>query len=159
MILLLLLLLQVLSLVRVEGSVGLGCDAVSTDTVFGFALDEDTNFVSNKINNLHPKNHHEKSKATFYYKNSVEYFTLKQKFGEGVRHPELCSIAQILSLMSDKITVPSRDEKRSFQGLLGWFHKNWEFVLPFFPFIHLRDENNQIIDGRREFIEKCLNPK
>lgn len=122
-------------------------------SVYGDVLSEDASFTKLRAR------HQQKEKPAFSYKNSIEYNTLIQKFGSGARLPELCSVAQILSMMSGSIPEPSRDAKRSFQGLYEWFHYNWELILPFLPFIHLRDENDQIIDGRREFIEKCLKSK
>lgn len=130
----------------------------TSNTVFGDALNEDIPYDFSFIS-FNTSIQQKKRQSSFSYKNSNEFKTLIQKFGSGVRLPELISVAQILSLLSRSIPEPNREEKRSFQGLIGWFHTNWEIIEPLLPLVHLRDEYNQIIDGRREFIEKCLKSK
>lgn len=77
-------------------------------------------------------------------------------FSSGVRLHELNSIATIVSSLLSGVKEPNRDTKRSFPLLIQWFHDNWEQVYPMLSCIQLRDENNQVIDGRREIIEKSL---
>lgn len=118
------------------------------------------------INDLNPAIHSSflksekyKNKNDFSYKNSIEYKTLIQRYSSGVRLPELCSLAKILSSILLGVLEPTRDEKRSFQLLINWYHKYWDLIVPVLPFLQLRDENNQIIDGRRELIDRCLQSK
>lgn len=105
------------------------------------------------------KNKRKINNFTSSYENTIEYATLIQRFSSGVRLHELNSIATILSSILSGVKEPSRDEKRSFPLLIEWFHNNWELISPVLPCIQLRDENNQIIDGRREIFEKSLQNK
>ena len=82
-----------------------------------------------------------------------EFRVLQVKFSSGVTLRELTSIARILSLLAG-IPEPPRTCKRSFPNLIKWFIANWQRVSPFLPCVQLRDDNNEIIDGRRELIEK-----
>lgn len=100
-----------------------------------------------------------KKNNNFSYHNSVEYKTLIQRYSSGVRLPELCSLAKILSSILFGIIEPSREERRSFPLLIEWYHNYWSLIEPVLPYIQFRDENNQVIDGRRELIEKCLHSK
>lgn len=117
-----------------------------------------------KNNNFACKNKDKKGKislkkSAFSYENSVEYRVLIQTFSSGARLKELASIAIIISKIIPDIKEPSRDEKRNFPLLIGWYHDNWELVYPILPFINLRDENNEIIDGKRELMDMKSNSK
>lgn len=74
------------------------------------------------------------------------------KFSSGVCLSELKAISTILTDLFH-VPKPSRDQKRSTTLLLGWFIDNWLSIEPVLPFIQLRDENNVVIDGKREMIE------
>lgn len=129
------------------------CDASSTGPSFNPSCfcSKTTDTPAFSTNNRKKKNNYTSS-----YENSIEYRTLIQMFSSGVRLHELNSIATILSSLLSGVKEPNRDTKRSFPLLIQWFHANWELILPVLPCIQLRDENNQVIDGRREIIEKSL---
>lgn len=91
--------------------------------------------------------------STFSYKDSNEYRILIQNFSSGVRLKELCSVAIVLCKIVSGIKEPNRDEKRNLSLLIEWYHNNWSLVYPMLPFINLRDENNEIINGEREINE------
>lgn len=76
-----------------------------------------------------------------------------QQFSSGVRLQELTSVAIILSSIIPLLPSPDRNEKRSYNALLGWFHKYWDMISPILPLIQLRDENNMVINQRRELLE------
>lgn len=76
-----------------------------------------------------------------------------QQFSSGVRLQELTSIAYILTSIIPLLNSPNRNEKRSYTALLTWFYNNWNMINPILPMIQLRDENNQIINYRREMID------
>ncbi|KAK8892015.1 hypothetical protein M9Y10_029237 [Tritrichomonas musculus] len=82
--------------------------------------------------------------------------TLFQHFSSGVRLQELISIATILSFKIPLLRSPDRDEKRSYKALLIWFYNYWSLISPILPMIHLRDENNMVINGQRELLEMIL---
>ena len=78
-------------------------------------------------------------------------------FSSGVCLYELKSISTILTSIF-KVPKPSRDQKRNSVLLLEWFIENWRYIEPVLPLIHLRDENNVVIDGTREMIETGIIP-
>lgn len=119
-------------------------------------------FLNSKTSNasdLYKKNKKKKISYTSSYENSFEYRTLIQMFSSGVRLHELNSIATILSSLLSGVKEPNRDTKRSLPLLIQWFHDNWDQISPILPCIQLRDENNQVIDGKREIYEKSLQNK
>lgn len=92
-------------------------------------------------------------KNSFSYKNSEEYRVLIQTFSSGATLKELCSIAIILTKINPEIKEPCRDAKRNFPLLMEWYHYNWCLIYPILPFIQLRDENKNVINGERELYE------
>lgn len=89
------------------------------------------------------------NESSLQYINNV----LIQQFSSGVRLQELTSVALILSSIIPLLPSPDRNEKRSYKALLGWFNRFWDLILPVLPMIQLRDENYQVINGRREILE------
>lgn len=118
-----------------------------------------SNCKKTSIINYPKKSKIKKNNISYSFENSIEYKTLIQRYSSGVRLPELCSLAKILSTILSGVVEPSREEKRSFPLLIEWYHTYWDVISPMLPYIQLRDENNQVIDGRREIIEKCLQSK
>lgn len=96
-------------------------------------------------------------KSSFSYKNSEEYRILIQTFSSGATLKELCSIAIILTRINPEIKEPCRDAKRNFPLLMEWYHYNWCLIYPILPFIQLRDENMNVINGERELLEMHTN--
>ena len=86
------------------------------------------------------------------YESTREYHILKMNFSSGFCLSELKAISTILTTFF-KVPKPSRDEKRNSTLLLGWFIHNWASIEPVLPLIQLRDENNRVIDGKREMVE------
>lgn len=123
-------------------------------------LSSDPPFLNSNTTS-YPRNIQKKKKnnTNFSFENSIEYRTLLQKFSSGVRLPELCSVAKILCTILSGLIEPSRDQKRSFPLLIEWYHNYWDLISPVLPLIQLRDEKDQVIDGRRELIEKYLQSK
>ncbi|OHT12037.1 hypothetical protein TRFO_18224 [Tritrichomonas foetus] len=74
-------------------------------------------------------------------------------FSSGVTIQELKSIAMVLSSLVLNLPYPNRDEKRSLTGLFLYFQKNWDLIKPVIHLVKLRDENQFVIDGRRELYE------
>lgn len=132
------------------------CENFSTGPSFtpSFLCSETSNAAD-----LYKKNKKRKISYTSSYENSFEYRTLIRMFSSGVRLHELNSIATILSSLLSSVKEPSRDTKRSFPLLIQWFHDNWDLIYPVLPCIQLRDENDQVIDGKREIYEKSLQNK
>ena len=113
-------------------------------------------FMSNFCSDFNAPKTKKASKSqntAFPYEASIEYRTLIQTFSSGVTLRELKSIALIICQISPKIKEPNRNEKRNYPLLIEWFSRNWDLVSPLLPFIKLRDENNEIIDGQRELNE------
>jgi hypothetical protein len=86
-----------------------------------------------------------------------ELRALSARFSSGVTFKELRSVAQIISECGG-IGRPSRDALRSFRLLLAWFRQNWAAVVPWLALVQLRDNNDCVIDGTREILEKGLIP-
>jgi hypothetical protein len=82
-----------------------------------------------------------------------EFHVLMRKFSSGITLRELSTVAELISAFAD-IQPPSRDAKRRFRLMIAWFRSKWAAVAPWLPFIHLRDEDNRVIDGVRELAEK-----
>jgi hypothetical protein len=82
---------------------------------------------------------------------------LSAKFSSGITFKELRSVAQVI-VERGHIDPPCRDAKRNFGLLVAWFRRNWTGVLPWLDVIQLRDENDCVIDGMREMIEKGMLP-
>ena len=96
-------------------------------------------------------------KNSFSYKSSEEYRILVQTFSTGGTLKELCSIAIILTKINPEIKEPCRNAKRNFPLLMEWYHFNWCLIYPILPYIQLRDENKNVIDGERELFEMHSN--
>jgi hypothetical protein len=79
---------------------------------------------------------------------------LQAKFSRGVSLKELRSIAAVIAMQA--WISPSRDAKRSYGLMVGWFISQWAEVAPWLPFVALRDTAGRAIDGRREAIERGL---
>jgi hypothetical protein len=60
------------------------------------------------------------------------------------------SIALVLCSLIEKLTVPTRSEKRSFPLLIRWFELNWARIEPFLPLVQLRDANFEAINFTRQ---------
>jgi hypothetical protein len=87
-----------------------------------------------------------------------EFHFLQVKFSSGLTKNELTSIAVLTSILAH-VDPPSRDAKRSIQGLLDWFRSEWAQIVPWLEFIQLRDAYDQPIDGSREQSEKRIRQK
>lgn len=68
---------------------------------------------------------------------------------------ELGSIAIVAATLVG-ISPPSRAARRSFVLMIKWFQDNWSTLFPVLLVIQLRDENNCVIDARREAIEMAF---
>lgn len=75
------------------------------------------------------------------------------KFSSGVTLTELRSVAEVIVECSG-IGPPCRDAKRSFGLLLMWFRRNWAVIVPWLEIIQLRDENDCVVNGTREILER-----
>jgi hypothetical protein len=82
----------------------------------------------------------------------AEYRWLASRFSSGVSVKELVAIAEIAADLA-RVAPPSRDSKRNFQLLLGWFRAHWATVMPFLCLMNLRGEDFRVIDGYRELRE------
>jgi hypothetical protein len=82
---------------------------------------------------------------------SESWALLKQKFGPGIRHRELYSIASVIACEFN-ITGLSRDSQRSIAVLLQWFEQQWSAIEPILPLITQCDENREPIDHTREIL-------
>jgi hypothetical protein len=82
-----------------------------------------------------------------------EFRVLMGKFSSGITLRELSTVAELISALAD-IQPPSRDAKRSFRLMIGWFRARWAAVSRWLPLVHLRDEEDRVIDGTRELAEK-----
>jgi hypothetical protein len=76
-------------------------------------------------------------------------------FGTGVRHKELCSIAQVITYYFP-ITKISRDAHRSFPVLIKWFQDNWQQIEPILPLITLMDADEKVINYERELQDRQM---
>jgi hypothetical protein len=72
---------------------------------------------------------------------------LHQMYGGRVTHAQLRSIATVACQLTGLSL--DRDAGRDNRVLIQWYSNNWNRLLPVLPFIHLRDENYQIISGAR----------
>ena len=76
-----------------------------------------------------------------------QWEVLQQKFTTGITFKELRSIALILEEMIPNLTKMDRPTKRSFPLLLKWFISNWSLIEMYLPYIHLVDDNFNVING------------
>jgi hypothetical protein len=84
---------------------------------------------------------------------TVEH-ALLTRFSFGARLPELRSIALIVAQFAG-LHRPSRDSRRTYARMLGWFSDNWESISPWLECMHLRDDDDRIVNASREFCERC----
>lgn len=91
-------------------------------------------------------------------KNSQVYQILVSKFSSGVTHSELKSIAQICCKFCKNLTL-DRDASRDNRVLIKWFEENWSIIQTIINDIHLRDDNEKIINLEREQEKKAPNVK
>jgi hypothetical protein len=68
---------------------------------------------------------------------------------------ELRSIAAVVCSLT-AIKPPSRDMKRKLPLIVQWFRDSWSEIVPWLPFIQLRDETGCPIDGCRELFERSI---
>ncbi|EAY03490.1 hypothetical protein TVAG_450630 [Trichomonas vaginalis G3] len=94
----------------------------------------------------------ERELKNFDYLNCTAWKALRAQFSSGVRHPELLSIASILSRTLDLPEV-TRSGKRSFKVLIKWFDDNWDKISSIIRNITLLDANECPISGQREYCE------
>lgn len=94
----------------------------------------------------------EKELQDFDFNNCVAWKALRTQFSSGIRHPELLSIAAILSKNYELPEVP-RSGKRSFKCLIKWFNDNWEKISGIIQYVTLLDEKEIPICGQREYVE------
>jgi hypothetical protein len=83
----------------------------------------------------------------------VEHFLLAH-FSYGARLPELRSVALVVAHYAG-LKRPSRDARRTYARMLRWFAENWQSALPVVRLVELRDEQGRVVDGRREFYDRC----
>ena len=84
---------------------------------------------------------------------SYERAVITNLFSTGITTAELCSVAVICAkILNIKI---DRNSKRTFNGLLGWFRKNWDEVMKVLPYMALYDDNYEKIDYNTE-VKKVL---
>jgi hypothetical protein len=74
---------------------------------------------------------------------------LQDRFGTGVSHQELCSIAKLIS-QHFGLPEPNRDAKRVKTMLIKWFYNNWEAISPILCDIALCEEDWTVICGPEE---------
>lgn len=87
----------------------------------------------------------------FNYENSEIWKILKKKFSSGVTHSELKSVAQVCSyILEIKI---DRDAGRDNRVLIKWFDENWDKISKIIDKVHLRDDQEQLINQEREIRE------
>ena len=84
------------------------------------------------------------------YKSEAWNFICKQ-FSCGITHHELLSIAQLISQQTGLRL--NRDESRDNRLLIKWYSDNWTKISPLISMIHIRDDQEQIIDLAREIRE------
>ena len=89
------------------------------------------------------------SATQFTYQARPEWLILQQKFSTGITLPELRSIAFLLQQTLKLKKIP-RDNKRSFEGLVSWFIREWKVIFPALDYIQLFDENLNEISFKKE---------
>jgi hypothetical protein len=77
---------------------------------------------------------------------------LRVSYGSGVTIKELASLSQIIALVLG-LPRPSRETRRRFRLLIGWYESNWSVIEPILPTVHLLDEHGLVIDGSRELTD------
>jgi hypothetical protein len=86
---------------------------------------------------------------------SEEFRALQARFSSGLRLGELRSLAVILSSLAG-IMPPGRGTQRQYIQLVRYIRKYWARIAPVLPLVQLKDENNILIDGRREMVERSM---
>lgn len=75
-------------------------------------------------------------------------YQLYEYFSSSVTHNELKSVAMIAGMVTG---VPlDRLALRDKRVLVKWFSENWAQLAPVLPFIHLRDEQSEVINLERQ---------
>jgi hypothetical protein len=82
---------------------------------------------------------------------STSWIEIRKRFGNGITHRELFSIASIISSQFN-ISGLSRDARRSFVVLLKWFDDKWSWIDPILPLITQLDENQQPVIHNAHFV-------
>jgi hypothetical protein len=86
---------------------------------------------------------------------SEEFRALQARFSSGLRLGELRSLAVILSSLAG-IMPPGRGTQRQYILLVRYIRKHWARIAPVLPLVQLKDENDMLIDGRREMVERSM---
>lgn len=94
----------------------------------------------------------ERELSNFDYKSSRAWYAITQQFSSGIRHPELLSVATILSKLT-KLPEINRSSKRSFMCLVKWFDDNWNEISKVIGRVALLDESDVPISKHREIID------
>jgi hypothetical protein len=111
--------------------------------------------------------HIRKKLRGFDMENSEAFHRIKQHF-INFTYAELLSVAKVLyaevlpAETKEKVYPPGRDEGRSFEVLMKWFHCNWSEIGSFIYQIQLRDEHFVVIDQsliEEKFPEPRQKPK
>jgi hypothetical protein len=85
----------------------------------------------------------------FDFENCEAWRALTHQFSSGVRHKELSSVALVISHCFH-VPAITRDARRSYPVLIKWFNDHWGKIQPIMPLIALHDEDDEIIDHKRE---------
>jgi hypothetical protein len=78
---------------------------------------------------------------------------LQTAFSSGVSRQERVSIADVVCRLSG-LKPPSRDVRRAYLAIVGWFGQHWHAVNAYLPLIHLCDDNHRVINGSRELFDR-----
>jgi hypothetical protein len=73
----------------------------------------------------------------FNIKDTIVWKVMTRRFGGNIKHPELVSMAEVLS--SHACITLDRDAKRRKSVLVKWFQENWASIEPYLPYIVLED--------------------
>lgn len=88
----------------------------------------------------------------FVAKESMVWMELTRRFGDNLKHGELLSIAEVVSVNANILL--DRDAKRRKTVLIKWFQENWAQIHPFLNYVVLEDKNKDkpIINGDQNFV-------
>lgn len=89
----------------------------------------------------------------FNREKSKAWIEIKTRFGPGITHNELKSIAVLVGEKTGEKL--DRDATRDSRVLVKWFDERWDKIESIVQKIYLHDNNEEIINAEREDALKC----
>jgi hypothetical protein len=123
-----------------------------TDHKDAYSSDDEPRPAPKRVKGKEARHIRERVKS-FCAKESEAWKMIVGRFGSGIRHRELCSLAISLSSRYG-VTPISRDEKRNADVTVKWFQDNIDVIRPILTHFQLLDDDEQPIDSEREAGER-----